>query len=181
MQIQIYGKQMKVRLHCRNFDENVKDAIYGMTGYALAKLLPNRERLLNNVEIDIHMRRHHTGGEAKIKEGTNVYRPRKFQIILDHRKMNEDEYGRRREGDEWVHQILETLVHELIHVKQYLLGELTWRSGTLYWKNKDFSTDGPEDLTDYYELPYEIEAHGRQRGLFLGFIAVWDDFCKKKF
>ena len=51
MQIQIHGKQMKVRLHCRNFDENVKDAIYGMTGYALAKLLPNRERLLNNVEI----------------------------------------------------------------------------------------------------------------------------------
>ena len=44
---------MKVKLHCRNFDENVKDAIYGMTGYGLAKLLPGRERLLNNVEIDI--------------------------------------------------------------------------------------------------------------------------------
>ncbi|MBT3501257.1 MAG: hypothetical protein HN464_02875 [Candidatus Marinimicrobia bacterium] len=167
---------MQINLHCRNFDENVKDAIIGMTAYGLAKLLPGRERLLNNVEVDINMRRHHTGGEAKIKDGTNVYRPRKFQIILDHRKMNDDEYGRRRGDDEWVHQILETLAHELVHIKQYLVGELTWRSGSLYWKNEDFS---PEHLIDYHELPYEIEAHGRQRGLFLGFIATWYDFIER--
>ena len=60
---------MKVNLHCRNFDQNVKDAIVGMTAYGLTKLLPGRERLLNNVEVDINMRRHHTGGEAKIKDG----------------------------------------------------------------------------------------------------------------
>ena len=168
---------MKVNLHCRNFDQNFKDSIVGMTAYGLTKLLPNRERLLDNVEIDVHMRRHIDGGEAKIKPGTNVYRPRKFQIILDHRKMNEDEYGRRRGGDEWVHQILETLAHELVHIKQYLIGELTWRSGTLRWKNKEFT---PEDLTEYFELPYEIEAHGRQRGLFLSFISVWDDFVKQE-
>ena len=54
---------------------------------------------------------------------------------------------------------------------------MTWRSGKLYWKNKDFS---PEDLIDYYELPYEVEAHGRQRGLFLAFISVWDDFVKRE-
>jgi hypothetical protein len=166
---------MKVRLHTKNVDERIKDAIYGMCGYGLARLLPDRKRLLDNVELDIHMRRHHTGGEAKIKDGTNVYRPRKFQIILDHRKMNDDEYGRRRGDDEWVHQILETLAHELVHIKQYLVGELTWRSGSLYWKNEDFS---PEHLIDYHELPYEIEAHGRQRGLFLGFIATWYDFCE---
>ena len=46
---------MKVNLHCRNFDDNVKDAICGMTAYGLTKLLPDRERLLNNVEIDVHM------------------------------------------------------------------------------------------------------------------------------
>jgi len=28
-------------------------------------------------------------------------------------------------------------------------------------------------------LPYEIEAHGRQRGLFLGFIATWYDFIER--
>tara|TARA_B100001559_G_scaffold320714_1_gene333852 strand:+ start:839 stop:1408 length:570 start_codon:yes stop_codon:yes gene_type:complete len=166
---------MKVNLHCRNFDQGVKDAIYGMVGYGLAKLLPDRERLLNNVEIDVHMRRHDDGGEARIKPGTNTYRPRKFQIILDHRKMNVDEYGRRRGDDEWVHQILETLAHELVHIKQYLLGELTWKHGKLLWKNQHYITD---DLTEYFELPYEIEAHGRQRGLFLAFISVWDDFVK---
>ena len=56
---------MKVNLHCRNFDQSVKDAIIGMVGYGLAKLLPNRERLLNNVEIDVHMRRHADGGGAE--------------------------------------------------------------------------------------------------------------------
>jgi len=31
----------------------------------------------------------------------------------------------------------------------------------------------------YYELPYEVEAHGREYGLLVGFLLVWTDLEKK--
>ena len=75
---------MKVNLHCRNFDQGVKDAIYGMVGYGLAKLLPDRERLLNNVEIiydllweilvrERHVPRNHINPCTKTSWATRCY------------------------------------------------------------------------------------------------------------
>jgi len=48
--------------------------------------------------------------------------------------------------------MLTTLAHELIHVKQYARGELTQDN---------------EAGIDYWDRPSEIEAHGRETGLFI--------------
>jgi hypothetical protein len=32
---------------------------------------------------------------------------------------------------------------------------------------------------NYYELPFEIEAYGREYGLLVGFILVWNDVEKE--
>ena len=48
--------------------------------------------------------------------------------------------------------MLVTLAHELVHVKQYELGQLTQDN---------------EDDYDYWDKPSEIEAHGRETGLFV--------------
>ena len=32
-----------------------------------------------------------------------------------------------------------------------------------------------EDWRDYFETPYEVEAHGRERGLLIGFLVQWND------
>jgi hypothetical protein len=47
--------------------------------------------------------------------------------------------------------MLTTLAHELVHVKQYVKKEM------------------PKDITegDYWDRPHEIEAHGRETGLFI--------------
>lgn len=47
--------------------------------------------------------------------------------------------------------MLTTLAHELVHVKQYVKKEM------------------PKDITagDYWDRPHEIEAHGREIGLFI--------------
>lgn len=47
--------------------------------------------------------------------------------------------------------MLITLAHELVHVKQYVKGEM------------------PDSLSegDYWDMPHEIEAHGRETGLFI--------------
>jgi hypothetical protein len=48
-------------------------------------------------------------------------------------------------------EMLTTLAHELVHVKQYVKGEMP-----------DVITEG-----DYWDRPHEIEAHGRELGLFI--------------
>lgn len=47
--------------------------------------------------------------------------------------------------------MLTTLAHELVHVKQYVKGEM------------------PKTISegDYWDRPHEIEAHGRETGLFI--------------
>ena len=48
--------------------------------------------------------------------------------------------------------MLTTLAHELVHVKQYELGQLTQNNESDY---------------NYWDKPSEIEAHGREIGLFI--------------
>lgn len=48
--------------------------------------------------------------------------------------------------------MLTTLAHELVHVKQYELGQLNHDAESQY---------------DYWDKPSEIEAHGRETGLFI--------------
>ena len=62
-------------------------------------------------------------------------------------------------------RMLETVAHEMVHVKQYARNEM---SDTVtqkkFYKWKD--TLVPES-TDYWDLPWEIEANGREVGLFI--------------
>ena len=56
------------------------------------------------------------------------------------------------------------LAHERVHVKQYAKGELRYcgQSGCLRWKGTGTIDDGN---IEYWDLPWEIEAHGREKGL----------------
>lgn len=71
--------------------------------------------------------------------------------------------------------ILEALCHEMVHVKQYARGELKERiaksSTTTYWQGNKVLLD----TIDYWDRPWEIEAHGRERGLFLYLTEHFDD------
>ena len=65
------------------------------------------------------------------------------------------------------HKQLCSLAHELVHVKPFVTGELgpTWKEcGETFtrWMSKDIS----ETNTYYHDLPWEIEARGREYGLY---------------
>ena len=78
--------------------------------------------------------------------------PREFKIRLNNRIRS-----RRNQ--------LVALAHELVHVKQYARNEIrdVFRGPTrIKWK-KEYVDD---DTTHYYDLPWEIEAHGREYGLY---------------
>ena len=81
--------------------------------------------------------------------------------------------GEERSETEVAYEILKTLGHELVHVKQYVRGELsTDRNGLLRYNGVHYD---PQNLLEYFDLPYEIEAYGREKGLLIGFLAVWKE------
>ena len=161
-----------IKLHSRGFDTKFKLAMFGMTEFALSNLIPSK-RLRDNIEINIHLKHHSNEGEAMLNEATNRYRPRSFRVILDHHRMRINEItGEERTDMEWFAEILKTLAHEIVHVKQYALGELKWRDAGLLYKGVNHEA---MSLMEYFELPYEIEAYGREKGLLYGFLKVWQN------
>ena len=162
---------MEIKLHARNIDDKLRVALYAMTEFAMARLVPSK-RLRDNVSINVHLKHHDEGGEAMLSEGAVRYRPRDFKVIVDHHRAEIDDYDRTRTETEWGHTILRTLAHELVHVKQYLVGDLSWRDKGMLWKGRMFA---PEYLTDQLETPYEIEAYGREKGLLVSFLLRWKE------
>ena len=93
---------------------------------------------------------------------------RKFKIFLKKRNLN----------------IIRTLAHELVHLKQFSKGELGNERVassknyapivSTYWKGKYWKPGKLQD--DYWDAPWEIEAHGKEVGLF----KKWDDYLNMK-
>ncbi len=60
--------------------------------------------------------------------------------------------------------MLETVAHEMVHVKQYARNELRELTSQ---KRHRFRGEYYDHDMDYYDEPWEIEAHGREVGLFV--------------
>jgi hypothetical protein len=74
------------------------------------------------------------------------WRPRAFEIEM-HNRMDVDHYTR-------------TLLHELWHVYQHVMGVLKDKHGKRYWRGIDHS------LTDYDDQPWEQQAFMMEEVLF---------------
>jgi hypothetical protein len=113
-------------------------------------LIPN-EKLRNNITIDIvFVKGLETYGSAEISECNTSRKPRVFNIELH------PGIGAKR--------ILGTLAHEMVHIKQYVYGELD--DNLSVWRGVKVNSD---DL-DYWWHPWEIEAFGTEAGLLRKFV-----------
>ena len=63
------------------------------------------------------------------------------------------------------HKALKVLAHEMVHVKQYVRGELSNGSSTAKWQGKTYRLTN--SLEAYLNWPWEIEAFGREQGLYV--------------
>ena len=166
---------MFINLHARKIDIKFRAAIYAMGEFAMARLVPST-RLRNNITLNIHLKHHVVDGEAKLSEFTNPKKPREFKIIIDPHRAEVDDFNRTLTDTEWSHAILRLLAHELVHVKQYVMGELKPINNGFLYKKTFYS---PENLDEYFDQPFEIEAHGRERGLMNAFMMRWKDIEKE--
>jgi len=93
---------------------------------------------------------------------SRVDRPRAFELEI--------------EKNMPLRRVLETICHEMVHVKQYARGELYEgsRIPKHRWQGKWLDKD-----PDYWDQPWEIEAHGREAGLFIRWCEA-NDLAKHK-
>ena len=159
---------MKTIIHAKNIDEKVRLALYGMLEYSATKLFPRR---MKNVSIKLHLKHYVFDGVAMIEEDTKITNPRKFKIVIDPYRLREDDWGRELNYSEWVSKILRTLAHEMIHIKQYIMSELTFKREKMYWKNEVINGMSEDE---YYCSPHEVEAYGKEKWLQLGYTAAWN-------
>ena len=80
------------------------------------------------------------------------YRPREFLIELD-TYMDEELY-------------IKTLLHELTHLRQWVVGSLRVRYGKLCYSKE------PVEKYDYWYQPHEVEARKQEKTLYLEYLLV---------
>ena len=136
----------------KNF--KMSDDVYKLRRKVINHIYELRHLRLPRVEVRIGEARHSRAllGQAALKD-------RKVWITKAAINMGE--------------RVLRNVVfHELVHVKQYLVGELSWRDKGMLWKGELYDVDY---LTEQLETPYEIEAYGREKGLLVAFFMKWKE------
>jgi len=102
---------------------------------------------------------------------------KKFTVI-----MNAARQGR-KSVIPWIRikMLMMNVGHEMIHIKQYLNNELfDYVDGKARFKGQVFHTGHSDDLEKYFDSPWEIEAYGREYGLYKVFVKKLKEDLKEK-
>lgn len=137
---------MRVSVKGKN-DKVAKTEIRYAAKYYMNILLKGKEDLLDKLDITVEFIRMDTKGNCSPHDETDGELPTEFIIELDPRASRDNQ--------------LSTLAHECVHIKQFALGELDYGDKFIIYKKKKFNLD----TVDYWDLPSEIEAYGREVGL----------------
>jgi len=140
MQLSITGGSKSQKRYARDIVEFCADKLMS-------------KRLQANLTIKLHFVKLH----EKYRQMGNCiweddqYRPREFVIEID--------------PSARLRRVLESICHEMVHVKQFAKGEMRDLAGaekvSFLGQKYDLGAD------EYFERPWEIEAHGRELGLFV--------------
>lgn len=89
---------------------------------------------------------------------------RRFKIVMVWRKINKEA------KTPWIRlkEPCKVLAHELIHVKQYLNNQIyDYITGDIRFEGRVYKEVTAD--ADYWDTPWEIEAHGREYGVYAQF------------
>lgn len=133
--------------------KKTKQIIANAAEYYASLLLP--KKIIKNISLNVVLKRKmddDASGYCVMLDKDRNYK--EFEIELD-KKVN-------------INEILKNLAHEMVHLKQYALGELS--DGFIHaratrWQSGHFD----DQKIDYWDQPWEIEAYGRELGLYSRF------------
>lgn len=141
MEITFTGKSSKIS----------KKEIRNILNWSSQRLMS--DKLSQNISVNICFRKKLDNNSAGFcsAEDEMTGRHRKFMIEVNDNKTKRTQ--------------IRTLLHEMVHIKQFAKGELRndYRSSKLCkWMGESMV----ETDFDYWELPWEVEAYGREEGLY---------------
>lgn len=130
-------------------DSRFKHVVYKACDFYMDLLIPRHISRSITLELDFCSKLDGgADGYCEVTGHNKRFKPREFNIQI--RKTNSKRY------------MLMTLAHEIVHLKQYAMGELDENMNV--WKGKRISSS-----TNYWDTPWEIEAHGREGGMWTRF------------
>jgi hypothetical protein len=144
MLIEIKGKAKHLK------KKDIRKAVETFAGYLLS------DKLSSRIELKIILSKKHLskGIDGYCDWMDNSKSPRMFEIVVRPSLKSED--------------LLQLLAHEMVHLKQFAKNELfDYSCGSKSRFNGKVYT---RDKIDYWFLPWEIEAYGRERGLYVKYI-----------
>ena len=142
-------------LHVKGSNKATRKLVELATWFYAEKLMG--KRLMGSLELTVNLKKNLLSKEGN--EGSAIWdddgvRPREFTIELD--------------STVKIRNLLITLAHEMVHVKQWAKDEMYEYMNTMgmvRFKGEKIHLE----LTDYWDYPWEIEAFGKQLGLFVRF------------
>jgi hypothetical protein len=152
--------KIKISLPRNSYDEPLKFVLEDATEFFAKKLMGSR--LSNLLKIRVHVRKTVldivTKGQVEL-HANGSKRQRDYLIVLN--------------GKKGLHSTIETLAHEMVHVRQKAKNQLQYKYHQTYgsimarWKDNP-----PVPLSDinYLDRPWEIEARKLQRELYKEYI-----------
>lgn len=132
-----------------------RQAINHIVPWVLSHLVG--KRIAKNIELSFKIKKNlkkNEGIEGTTQWEDDNHKPRDFLIELD--------------GSQNTENFILTMCHELVHVKQYALGEMKdifKGPNNLLWRGQKINTH--KYSVNYWEQPWEIEAFGREQGLYI--------------
>lgn len=158
----IMAKKLKIKISLprNSYDEPLKFVLEDATEFFAKKLMGSR--LSNLLKIRVHVRKTVldivTKGQVEL-HANGSKRQRDYLIVLN--------------GKKGLHSTIETLAHEMVHVRQKAKNQLQYKYHQTYgsimarWKDNP-----PVPLSDinYLDRPWEIEARKLQRELYKEYI-----------
>lgn len=129
-----------------------RELIDSLANFCVKKLMPRKK----NLDIEIFIRRNFETKTGLLGGVVDTQDTNTFEMEICHTMS--------------FRKKLLTIAHEMVHVKQFTRGELkhTECMATKSWKGKNYHE------SNYWNCPWEIEAYGRELGLFV----MWVDECR---
>jgi hypothetical protein len=147
-----------VRIRIRGTSQSIDNRTVCKALRYFAKTLKMTPALVETLSITVTFG-HTRGFKAEVGWKDRAERPKKFDIKI------RDSMG--------LEATLSALAHEFVHVKQFATGQLRdyiTDPEFCRWENEAYHVSGEEDET-YWFAPWEVEAYGKERGLYKLFLA----------
>ncbi len=140
-----------MKISIKGGTKSQKKHVRSITKFCVNRLMPRMTSLELNIRLrDFGKADKDYYGYCLATDKASLSRPREFNIDINSTLK--------------LRMLLETVVHELVHTKQFARGELYQSSVTAKhrWQGKWLAR-----TPSYWNQPWEWEAHGREAGLFI--------------